>query len=184
MLRTPFETIERLPFLLKSLAVARPGPELRLLKKDGIDALINHRLYMALLEVFDVILGRNDIGRHLSMPYSIAIHRLLTLVEMPSPVPFAREVILIFAPGDARHEVSRISVVAPRPDTLWKSHVTMVVGAIYHDNVRTDISGRFPLSGSLKCCFLLCVLRIACNAKQGEKKKERGFFHNNNIVYK
>ena len=139
VLRSPGKAVVVLPLALEGLAVASPCPELRFLEEDGIDACINHRLDVTFLEISEVVLGGNDIRNEAAVPDGVALHRLLPFIEVPLAVPFACEIVLIVAPGNACHEVRGITSLPPRLYTLAKGHASVIVRTIDHYKVGTDV---------------------------------------------
>ena len=114
VLWSPGEAVVCLPFALESLAVAAACPKLRLLEEDGIDAGIDDWLDVPLFEVGEIVLRGHDVGDEVTVHDGVAVHGLLSLVHVPLPVPLPREVVLVFTPGDAGHEVGGVASVAPR----------------------------------------------------------------------
>ena len=113
MLRPPVEAVIFFPFPFERFAVAGPGPEFRLFHENGVDPCIDHPFHVHFFHVFQVILGRDDIRYHVPVPDSVSLYCYLTLVEVPFPVPFSCEIVLVLAPGDSRHEVGDIPSVPP-----------------------------------------------------------------------
>ena len=173
VLRPPRETVILLPLALEGLAVAGSCPELRLLQEDGFDALVYDGTDVLLLEVSQIVARRHDVGHEVSVHDGVALLRLLPLVHVPAAVPFSGEVVLILPPGDARHEVRRVVVFAPRLHALGKGMPPVVVHAIDHHGIRADVGCRLPRPSGLERC-LLCRSRKhgACDKEQ---KEEEGF---------
>ena len=189
VLRSPGKAVVVLPLALEGLAVASPCPELRFLEEDGIDAFVYHGLDVAFLEISEVVLRGYNIRDESSVPDGVALHRLLPFVEVPLAVPFACEIVLIVAPGNACHEVRGITSLPPRLYTLAKGHTSVVVGSIDHHKVGANVCDWFPGSCSLECCLLGCFSTEArpkvaeflclCRSRQSkeEQKKRCRYFH-------
>ena len=150
VLRTPREAVIFLPFALERLAVSASCPELGLLQEDGVDACIDDGTYMSLLEVFEIVLRRHDVGHPCAVPDGVARHRLLSLVHVLAPIPATCEVILILAPGDARHEVGGVATFSPRVHSLAECQSGPVVGAIHHHCIGPVIQGGTPGTAALE----------------------------------
>ena len=156
---------------LATRAISCTGPELRFFEENSVDAGIDDRLDVTLLEVCQIVSGGDNIRHHSSVPNGVAMHRLLSLVEVPLAIPLACEVVLIIAPGNARHEVSGITPPAPRLNTLKEGHPTVVVCSIDHNKVGTDVGDWLPRTCRLERCLLartrLCVANILRPKQQG-----------------
>lgn len=104
VLRPPREAVVILPFPLECLAVACPCPELGLLQEYGINAGIYDWTNVPFLEICEVVVCRNNVGDEVSVPDSVALHSLLSFVQMPLAIPLASEIVLLLSPCNARHE--------------------------------------------------------------------------------
>ena len=146
VLRTPVESVVFLPFALERLAVSAARPELRLLEEYGVYSRVDDGSDLPFLEILEVVLCRHDVGNEVSVPYGVALHGLLSLVQMPLAVPFAGEVVLISAPGDAGHEVRGVAPVAPRLHPLPEGESRTVVRSVHHHHVSPYVGDGFPLA--------------------------------------
>ena len=155
VLGAPGEAVKLLPFTFESLTVSGSRPELRFFQEDGIDACIYNRFYVTFLKVREIIPGGDNIRYQAAVPDGITLSCLLSFVQMPFPVPFACEVILILAPGDTCHKMSGIATITPGIHPFAEGHPTVIVGAIHHHQVGADIRDRFPRSCGLERSLLL-----------------------------
>ena len=155
VLGAPGEAVKLLPFTFESLTVSGSRPELRFFQEDGIDACIYNRFYVTFLKVREIIPGGDNIRYQAAVPDGITLSCLLSFVQMPFPVPFACEVILILAPGDTCHKMSSIASITPGIHPFAEGHPTIIVGAIHHHQVGADIRDRFPRSCGLERSLLL-----------------------------
>ena len=118
VLRPPFGSVVFFPFALERFAVAGAGPELGLFKIYGCDSGIDHPLDVFLLEILQVVLCRDNVRHHVSVPDGIALGIDLSLVKMPFSVPFPGEIVLVLAPGDSGHEIDFVSSLFPGCDSF------------------------------------------------------------------
>jgi hypothetical protein len=91
------------------------------------------------------------------MPDRVALLGHLAFVEMPFSIPLAREIILVFAPGNSRHEMCFVTFVTPCLNALLERQTAffmMLFNAVNNSCISADIGYRFPGVGGLKSCLL------------------------------
>ena len=184
MLRPPVEPVIFFPFPFECLAVAGPGPEFRLFHENGVDACIYHPFHVLFFHVLQVILRRDDIRDHVPVPDSVTFYCHLTLVEVPFPIPFAGEVVLVLAPGYTCHEMGDIPPVSPGFHPFFECEsFPVLVGrvsahAVDHHCIGPVVNGRSPfprrLEGRLHTVFLRsCGTCIQCGTQPCRAKQNR-----------
>ena len=192
MRRTPGKAVVLLPLLLERLAVACPCPELGFFHEDGVYSGINHTLDVPFLDVVEIILCGHDIRHHRPMPDSIAVLLHLSFIEMGLAVPFACEVVLVFTPSNACHEMGDVAAFLPRTDSVLDGTPGRCAGisthTIYHHGIGSVVYSGPPCTSGLEgglhtviCINGLARRGIASEKAHGQRQREKSVFHLNRI---
>ncbi len=192
VLGTPGCAVIGFPLALEGFAVAAAGPEFRFLQEDGVHAGINHPLDVTLLEVFQVVFRRYNVGDHPAVPDGVAVLLYLAFVQVPLAIPFSGEIVLVFTPGDAGHEMGRIALFLPGSQTVFQALATAVpVGgvashAVHHHGIGPVVDVFIPAAGGLEGGFVRGVLlrprRGAGGDQQGRTCNQDSSFHVSKII--
>ena len=176
---TPGRTVIGRPFPFEGIGIPGGLPEFRLFQKDVVHACVDDPLDMPLLEILQVILRGNDIGNHAAVPERVSGGVHLPFVQVPLPVPSAREIILVCAPGDAGHEVS---LVAPRPPGGQAVFQGTAVGRtriaahpVHHHRIGPVVQSGTPALGGLEGGFYAIGRWGSTRSRKGQDKKERQY---------
>ena len=81
------------------------------------------------------------------MPDRITFLGDLPFIQVPFAIPFSSEIVLVFSPCNAAHEMRGIPFVLPSLNPLLKAHIgfTMVIFYTVHNrDIRPDICNWFP----------------------------------------
>ena len=137
MLRLPGLPVEVLVFPLKRRRIPAVAPEFRLLHVDGLHPAVHRRL-----QLFRQIIGKGGRRAHIRNPRAVQdllpVPVPLGLVPVVPSVPAPVQIILIFPPGDARHQVNRIPPLPPGADPFGQ----IGIQSVHHHEVAPQVDGR------------------------------------------
>ena len=143
-----------IPFLVfpaERWGVSAEIPVFRFLHMDGFHAAVHGRL-----QLFNQIIrkgkGRAHIGHGGVVGNFPVIAAALGFIPVLFPVPVPVQVILVFTPGNARHEMHDVSLLAEGTDPFGHAGIN----AVHHDKVTAQIN-----HGGIGCPFLAaCQFRM------------------------
>ena len=155
VLRAPFEAVIFLPLALESIAIACPSPKFGFFEINRFDTGIYHAFYVAFLEILQKMARRHNVGNERAVPNGVAVDGLLPLIEVPTTIPLACEIVLIFAPGNAGHKMGDVAMIAPRLHSFFKSLATAALAGvaahtIHYSHIGAAVGGRLPRLRGLK----------------------------------
>src|SRR4051794_24260785 len=117
MRRLPWLVIVGLPFAFESFGVAGAGPKLGLLQVDRLHAGIERTLDSD-AKIVTEIFGGTHVVDIAPVADLVSISIGLCVVLVIYAIESAVQIILVFPPGDAGHEMNTVAVVAPGFDAI------------------------------------------------------------------
>ena len=151
---SPGKAVIFFPLLLEGLAVACPCPKLWLFHEDGVYARIDHALDVPFLDVIEIVFRRDNIRHHGAVPDGVAVLLHLSFVKMRLTVPLSGEVVLVFTPCNARHEMGDVAAFLPRTDSVLdgtsRRCARIATHAIHHHGIGPVVNGGPPRASGLE----------------------------------